>query len=61
MHENCQFTSLSNPKTKMASGELITSEIIRCSNFAAVKHKDQRRKDVEKSPYINHPIGHMLY
>jgi guanosine-3',5'-bis(diphosphate) 3'-pyrophosphohydrolase len=24
--------------------------------FAAHKHKDQRRKDVEASPYINHPI-----
>lgn len=26
-------------------------------NFAAIKHKDQRRKDVGKTPYINHPIG----
>lgn len=26
-------------------------------NFAAVKHKDQRRKDPGKTPYINHPIG----
>jgi (p)ppGpp synthase/HD superfamily hydrolase len=25
-------------------------------HFAAVKHRDQRRKDVEASPYINHPI-----
>jgi guanosine-3',5'-bis(diphosphate) 3'-pyrophosphohydrolase len=25
--------------------------------FAAHKHKDQRRKGVEASPYINHPIG----
>ncbi|XP_061180839.1 guanosine-3',5'-bis(diphosphate) 3'-pyrophosphohydrolase MESH1-like [Saccostrea echinata] len=33
------------------------SEIIRCSDFAAIKHKDQRRKDKEKTPYINHPIG----
>lgn len=33
------------------------SEIIRCSNFAAIKHKEQRRKDKEKTPYINHPIG----
>lgn len=29
----------------------------KCINFAAVKHKDQRRKDAEKTPYINHPIG----
>lgn len=25
--------------------------------FAAHKHRDQRRKDVESSPYINHPIA----
>lgn len=27
--------------------------------FAAHKHKDQRRKDCEASPYINHPIALM--
>ncbi|CAK8676001.1 unnamed protein product [Clavelina lepadiformis] len=26
-------------------------------DFAAKKHKNQRRKDVEGTPYINHPIG----
>jgi len=31
--------------------------IIKCVNFAAVKHKNQRRKDPEKTPYINHAIG----
>lgn len=25
--------------------------------FSATKHRDQRRKDVEASPYINHPIS----
>jgi len=25
--------------------------------FSAAKHRDQRRKDVEASPYINHPIA----
>ena len=25
--------------------------------FAAEKHKDQRRKDAEETPYINHPLG----
>ena len=25
--------------------------------FAAHKHRNQRRKDVEASPYINHPIA----
>ncbi|XP_050081650.1 guanosine-3',5'-bis(diphosphate) 3'-pyrophosphohydrolase MESH1 [Anopheles aquasalis] len=29
----------------------------KCINFAAIKHRDQRRKDKEETPYINHPIG----
>lgn len=33
------------------------SELIKCINFAAVKHKNQRRNDEEQTPYINHPIG----
>ena len=30
--------------------------------FAAAKHRNQRRKDAEASPYINHPLqlAHML-
>lgn len=35
----------------------VISAVVRCVNFAAIKHKDQRRKDREKTPYINHPIG----
>ncbi|KAK4879309.1 hypothetical protein RN001_007455 [Aquatica leii] len=31
--------------------------LIKCINFAAVKHRDQRRLDPEGTPYINHPIG----
>ncbi|HEY6400101.1 MAG TPA: HD domain-containing protein [Blastocatellia bacterium] len=30
--------------------------ILKALHFAAVKHRDQRRKDAEVSPYINHPI-----
>lgn len=30
--------------------------LLRALHFAAAKHRDQRRKDVEASPYINHPI-----
>jgi (p)ppGpp synthase/HD superfamily hydrolase len=30
--------------------------ILKALHFAADKHRDQRRKDVEASPYINHPI-----
>ena len=31
--------------------------LTRTVDFAAKKHKDQRRKDKAASPYINHPIG----
>ncbi|CAJ0925538.1 unnamed protein product [Ranitomeya imitator] len=31
--------------------------ILEAANFAAEKHKAQRRKDAEETPYINHPIG----
>ena len=31
--------------------------ILKAVNFAAIKHKDQRRKDAKESPYINHPIS----
>lgn len=30
--------------------------LLKALHFAATKHRDQRRKDVEASPYINHPI-----
>jgi guanosine-3',5'-bis(diphosphate) 3'-pyrophosphohydrolase len=31
--------------------------LLRAISFAADKHKNQRRKDVEATPYINHPIA----
>lgn len=31
--------------------------LIRCINFSAIKHKDQRRLDSARTPYINHPVG----
>lgn len=31
--------------------------LLEAVNFAAIKHKDQRRKNDEKTPYINHPVG----
>ena len=30
--------------------------LLKALHFAADKHRDQRRKDEEASPYINHPI-----
>src|SRR4029079_14733374 len=49
------------PVTNPASG--VTGEasglplIVRALEFAANKHRDQRRKDAQASPYINHPIA----
>ena len=34
-----------------------TGAILAALQFAAHKHRDQRRKDLEASPYINHPIA----
>ncbi len=33
-----------------------TTSILKAVNFAAIKHRDQRRKDADALPYINHPI-----
>ena len=30
---------------------------MRTVNFAALKHREQRRKDADGTPYINHPVG----
>ena len=39
------------------SGEQSILRILEALQFAARKHRDQRRKDIEASPYINHPIA----
>ena len=33
-----------------------TGKLLEAIRFAAEKHRTQRRKDSERSPYINHPI-----
>ncbi|XP_054466402.1 guanosine-3',5'-bis(diphosphate) 3'-pyrophosphohydrolase MESH1 [Anoplopoma fimbria] len=38
----------------MSSDTVLLVETV---NFAAEKHRSQRRKDPEGTPYINHPIG----
>ena len=34
-----------------------TGELLVALEFAAAKHRDQRRKDEAASPYINHPLA----
>jgi GTP diphosphokinase / guanosine-3',5'-bis(diphosphate) 3'-diphosphatase len=40
----------------------ITARLLDAIHFAAQRHRDQRRKDREASPYINHPLAlaHLL-
>jgi guanosine-3',5'-bis(diphosphate) 3'-pyrophosphohydrolase len=47
---------ISRPSTFAAGADDI-GLIIQALAFAAHKHRDQRRKDVKASPYINHPIA----
>jgi guanosine-3',5'-bis(diphosphate) 3'-pyrophosphohydrolase len=42
--------------SKTRSNSDATDLILRAVAFAAHKHRDQRRKDSDASPYINHPI-----
>jgi guanosine-3',5'-bis(diphosphate) 3'-pyrophosphohydrolase len=32
-------------------------QLLRAATFAAERHRAQRRKDIEASPYINHPLA----
>ena len=41
----------------MSPGKDGLSLILKALDFAALKHRDQRRKDALASPYINHPIA----
>lgn len=41
----------------MDKNETAIGLVIKATSFAADRHRNQRRKDVEASPYINHPIA----
>jgi len=36
--------------------ELPTAVLLRAASFAAMKHREQKRRDSCKTPYINHPL-----
>ena len=48
-------TSGAQRNREMENSDTIAA-ILKALHFAADKHRDQRRKDEEASPYINHPI-----
>jgi guanosine-3',5'-bis(diphosphate) 3'-pyrophosphohydrolase len=39
-----------------SSSRSATTELLQALRFAAIKHRGQRRKDAERSPYVNHVI-----
>lgn len=41
----------------MESANFVSGVFIKAAAFAAEKHRNQRRKDADASPYINHPIA----
>ena len=44
--------------TESRSGEAAGMVLLlKAASFAANKHRNQRRQDVEASPYINHPLA----
>lgn len=40
----------------MTTGQAGIGLVLKATQFAAHKHKDQRRKDTKARPYINHPV-----
>lgn len=51
------FASEDEKCVKKLSKEELLSQVIKCANFAAEKHRNQRRKNADQTPYINHPLG----
>ena len=50
-------TAVATPSKRVRQERQSADLILRAVAFAAHKHRDQRRKDKEASPYINHPIA----
>lgn len=60
LHERLSKLESYQEESKIPSEKSIKNNgllLLNVVEFAALKHKDQRRKNVTKDPYINHPIG----
>lgn len=45
-------------RDEIQKGKIMTiASIVKAAQFAAEKHKNQRCKDIDASPYINHPLA----
>jgi len=49
--------SVTNHAAPGIAGAADIGLILKALEFASLKHRDQRRKDAQASPYINHPIA----
>lgn len=49
--------------TVLSDSQPLPAYVLAAANFAALKHRHQRRKDKKRTPYINHPIAvaHILW
>ncbi|XGW23570.1 hypothetical protein V3C99_005639 [Haemonchus contortus] len=50
-------TQSSSSKKFMDHGPEDLALVVKASDFAARRHRNQKRKDLTGTPYINHPIG----
>uniref|UniRef100_A0A0K0D0R8 Acyl-CoA dehydrogenase n=1 Tax=Angiostrongylus cantonensis TaxID=6313 RepID=A0A0K0D0R8_ANGCA len=48
-------------KTFMDHGPEDLALLVKAADFAARRHRHQKRKDHAGTPYINHPIGELDY
>src|SRR5690348_5863714 len=49
--------STSGPIRAMRKAKTSLDVVLKAAELAAHKHREQRRKDSSKSPYINHPLA----
>ncbi|XP_075912721.1 guanosine-3',5'-bis(diphosphate) 3'-pyrophosphohydrolase MESH1 isoform X1 [Petromyzon marinus] len=50
-------TATATTATTATTTAAVAAAILKAADFAAQKHRDQRRKDPQGTPYINHPLG----
>ncbi len=44
-------------KAEMGDAREAIALVLRAAEFAAIRHRDQRRKGIDAAPYINHPLA----
>lgn len=55
--QSSSSSSSSSSLSAQPQTKVMTPQFLQALSFAAHKHRHQRRKDTEQTPYINHPIA----